>query len=315
MKNAANLFLMLIVFIFFASCSKDENTLDGIINSLSDRPQKYTVNSDSLIVITTPQNSKIIFQPASFKDAQGNTVNGEVDVFVKELFKKGDFIRNQRLTNSISLILKSGGAIMVKVFQNEREVFLDKPAQILLPGITGEPDSTMEVFYWKPVESDSLLNENPWLADGTWTLASSENTVDIVSNTYNTPGVNYYYSMVINELNWINCDAFLDICYQFFELNIQSDLPLNYYKSRVFIVFNSINSVISIFPQFDNGSYTYTEYIPSCFEFRVFAIYKDDQSELQYALTENISITGNYTVNLEFQQTTPAELALIIDNL
>lgn len=315
MKQVIKFLPILLLTVCFISCSKDENTLDDFWGSLNYQPQKFTVNADSVIEITTAKHSKLIFQPASFKDAQGNTVNGNVDIFVKELFSKGDFIRNNRPTISFSFPLKSGGAVMVKVFQNEREVFLDKPAQILLPGITGEPDPSMEVFYWKPVDNDSLLNQNPWLENGTWSLASSPNSVDIVPNTYNTPGVDYYYSMVVNELNWINCDAFWGIGLPGVELKVQSDLPINYYNSRVYVIFQSLNSVLPMYPQFDLNSSSFSEYILPGYAMRVFAIYKDDQSVMHYALTNYFTINADYTVNLEFQPTTNLDLSLLIDNL
>lgn len=314
MKKVIQLFSILILFFFITSCSKDENTLDGFFSSLNDRPQKFTVNADSMIVITTARNSKIIFQPASFKDAQGNPVSGNVDVFVKELFKKGDFIRNNRPTISYSFLLKSGGALMVKVYQNEREVFLDKPAQILLPGITGEPDSSMSVFFWKPVESDSLLNQNPWLEDGTWTLAPPSNSVNIVENTYNTPGIYYYYSMVINELNWINCDAFYSLGQPMVELTVQTDLPIDYYNTKVFVIFQTINSVLPVY-LYNNNPSQFSEFVPPGIPFQVLAIRKEDTSDLQYVLTNPVTLNSDGVINLEFQPTTHAELLLLIDNL
>lgn len=108
--------------------------------------QKFTVQNERGVVITTRAGNRIDFPPGAFADANGNPVTGTVEVHVSEYLTMADFIKADLVTESNGRPLISGGMFHLRAEQEGMELQLTrgKSATLTVPVDVDDPE--MQLF-------------------------------------------------------------------------------------------------------------------------------------------------------------------------
>ncbi len=228
---------------------KGKVVLQNFISQLASPKQVFTINNQQAHNITCTNGTKLIIKPNTFTSIDKKTVQGNVDLEVKEAYSYTDMIANNLHTVSNGNLLQSGGMVFINATQNAAQLDIDisNPIQLQMP-TTNKKDS-MQLFN---------LDNNNWVANGQLQSAifninnynSSKYignnkfikikyknkisiiSVDSVGKLMNTPTTNHdtifpilyentksdsiyiknenNYNFNIRNFNWINCDRFIN---------------------------------------------------------------------------------------------------------
>jgi hypothetical protein len=77
------------------------------------RSQYFTVNSSSGGTVTGNKGTKISIPANAFKKSDGSAVAGNINIELKEVFKKSEMILSDKSTVSYGQILVSGGEFYI----------------------------------------------------------------------------------------------------------------------------------------------------------------------------------------------------------
>ncbi len=310
------MFLMLL----FVNCSKDNNDLDNdcdgnceLVNYNSmeeffenngEQYQSFTISADLGGEITGEKGTKITFQPNSFLDPSGNTVTGNVDIKIKEIFTASEMILSNRPTNAINnsgenTFLLSEGETEIVVEQNGITLtnVPGNPIQISVPSSGGD-DPDMRAFIGT-VDADDNIVWNQFFN----TEIRFESTLD-----------SYIYDVF--EFGWTNCDKFYSYpgakTTNYVDLTSSSSLD----EARVFIVFkeNNLPSVVSFTQFYSDGVQSYVNSLPVGLEVTYVGLtIKDNQ---QYMAVKTVNISENEYVSLDFSAVSTDDIkdALVLLN-
>jgi hypothetical protein len=217
-------------------------SVEKLMAELASDPMKHDLNAERGGTIITPDNVSIEFPANSCITKNNRPCTGTLKVEVLVLRKKGEFLLNNVPTISGGKQLISGGAVMVKVMQNDEEVKLVRNTLYkvkYLPATSGEDG--MKLFEGK--------FEGRFKFD--WNLiASSSNTIAPVVRVWvdtaqgrRTTG----YDLLIDRFNWINCDKFSnDTATLTNKFCVALPDTFTNQNCSVFAVFKDINSVVSL---------------------------------------------------------------------
>lgn len=219
-----------------APVTGDINTFFNIVET--DAYETPWENSTSDILVT-PKGTRFWIEANSFQSPDGTPITGTVMVRIKEIFTKGDMIKNQTPTIANGRLLNSAGEFHISVTQDGQELSLlpDMSIKIQIPH--ANPIQEMELFYGEEVESIGInwieADENP----ETW-----ENVQ--ISEWSDSLGFGFGYEMDVTQLSWINCDAFVNTPAGLTETCIE--LPDIYTNTNtvVYLVFSSINGIMPL---------------------------------------------------------------------
>jgi|GEM_PF-2839183 len=158
--------------------------------------QVVTINSGIGAVINASKGAKIHLPANGFITEDGQSVTGNVNVLVKEIFTPMEMILNDMPTTSGGQLLESGGEFLIKVSQNNDPLKLAPGnfIRIVIPDIKINMQG-MQVFNGVADASgkvDWVLNNNP----GNFVVRDST----LFSNT----------NLFSDKVNWINCDKFIN---------------------------------------------------------------------------------------------------------
>lgn len=197
---------------FLASCEKEEinsnsstsntnNTVtEEVQESLEDQlkefapeSENFTVNSESVITITTANGNLISFPANAFVDQEGNPVTGNVDIAITEIIGLQDLILSGSFTNSSEGILSTLGDFNISVEQNGVEVKLDDGTIFTIsnPNLESNENITGLEFDQEANEGEGELIQNESSGN-----TECENYTNSVSEIYNAPA-----SEIINRVN------------------------------------------------------------------------------------------------------------------
>lgn len=271
----------------------NNNPINKLFNQIQTPSQTFTINAQSAHTLKGNNGTVIKIKANSFVDKNGNVVQGDVNLEVKEIYGKGDMISSNAHTVSNDMILESGGEMYMDASRNGEPLMLanDKPIQVEMP-TNGNGD--MQLFYGRPDQNS--IN---------WTLANNNTTAPTSNSNVNT-GNSYNFN--INGLGWINCDKFRRNNGRNTKIAVRVPERFDSTNTAVFIVFKGQNSVT----RFDgysepityNGGQFETKWysVPVGAEVTLVAI-----SELNgeyYSASKPVRISQNMTEELTFSPTT-----------
>jgi hypothetical protein len=256
--NAVKSLLVLVLFssFFFIGCKEDDVTtptgeplpydnISELFETQAPQTQSFTIAANTTQTVTGTDGTKITFYANSFVDAQGNTVTGQVNFELKEIFAKGDMIWSERMTvASNGQLLESGGEFSLKATSAGQEVFLNQDffMEVPISNATSNP-SAMELF--TSTESDSTWTP----ADSTWVGIDSSNT---------------NYQVNFDSLTWINCDYFYGANNTTTTFSAEPVLTagVNLTDVSAYVVFTNINSVASLYYNSAAGTFQCSYNLP-----------------------------------------------------
>ena len=120
-----------------------------LFNQLRPESQKFQINADSDNIITGKNGTQFFVPKNSFINADGELVNGKVDIELIEVLSVADFIKTNLQTVSNGQPLQSEGMVYIDAKSSGQQVALatDKRIQIELPNINKIPTaSDIKIF-------------------------------------------------------------------------------------------------------------------------------------------------------------------------
>ena len=109
--------------------------------------QIFTINSETDTVLFGEKGTLITIKKNSFHDGEGNIVQGEVNVELKEIISQTDLIFSGLTTTSDGSLLETNGMIYLNVRQNNQQLSLDKKCKIGVIVPAKEINPEMKLFY------------------------------------------------------------------------------------------------------------------------------------------------------------------------
>lgn len=300
--------------LFVTACNKDDDTIAGVpapvtTSSLSDLfarhitqdTQTFTVNANALAVVTGAAGTQIIFPANAFRDANGNVVNGTVQVHLLEALSIGRMIWTNTQTvgddNGTDRLLRSGGEIRVTAEQNGNPLQLGPGGMtVLMPAASA--DNNMRLFTANEPRDTGMV----------WTPADSVQVTLVEDSIF---GGGLYYEFQTDSLQWINCDYFGSYpnTTNLFAV-IPDGQPTD--STAIWIGFPTENAVMNLF---NVGSQTFSTWqvVPVGMQATVVGLYRDGTQ--YYSAFSTVTITDLMNVPLTFAPTTLAQFEQDIDGI
>jgi hypothetical protein len=302
------------VFLFISACNKDGDASGGPVlptstSTLSDlfagnitqETQTFTVNATAGGLVTGASGTRILFPTNAFRDANGNTVSGSVQVSLLEALRIGRMIWINTQTvgddNGTDKLLRSGGEIRVTATQNGNALQLGPGGMtVLVP--TDDPDASMGLFTANEPRDSGMV----------WTPVDSSQ-VNLVEDTIFGGGL--YYEFQTDSLQWINCDYFGNYPNTTsLAATIPDGQPTD--STAIWIGFPTENAVMQLFSV---GTQTYSTWqvVPIGMQATVVGLYRNGTQ--YYSAFSTVSITDLMNVPLTFTPTTLAQFEQDIDGI
>ena len=218
-------------------------SVEKLMADLAADPTKHELSAERGGKIVTPDNVTVEFPANSCTTQNNRPCTGTLSVEILVLRKKGEFLLNNVPTTSGGKQLISGGAVTVKIKQNDDEVKLAR-------------NITYKVRYLPAtaVEEGMKLFEGKFEGrfNFDWNLISTPAT------SANSPVVRFWsdtvqgrrttgYELILDRFNWINCDKFSnDTATLTNKFCVTLPDTFTNQNCSVFAVFKDINSVVSL---------------------------------------------------------------------
>ena len=304
-----------------SSCKKETATTttnnavvftDGIKNLVnSNQPRKITTtisagNGATLI----GANTRFIFYPGAFKDANGNTVTGNVNIEIQEFYTKAQMVLGNKVTMSTQGLLESRGEVYVNATKNGQQLRIRQGYATIQ--FAGNSFNQPMGLFTGTVSGD--LNDVNWTQNMTIAPTNafqgcsydSVNPPQFIDSAGNASICDTLYTFPIDSFGWINCDYFMRDNYGALT-NLTINVPSGYdnTNTKVYVVFTTINSVASVY-SYTNGAFLLSGgyQVPVGLQATIVALaYNNGQ---WYSSFTPITITNNHVASLSFSATTIA---------
>jgi hypothetical protein len=269
--------LGLIITSILTSCSEKESlTFDKELQQLSAPSQFFIITNDKGDTLETKNGTKVIIEPNTFVDIDGQDTKEPIQIEVKDVFDKSEMILNGIGTVSNGRPLESFGMVYLKATSGDKELKIKENGVIKVSIPNRREDYYGELFYG--AEIDGSLN---WVYAGKipdttiveeTIMPLSDSKASVKSTTYRfNKGLKEFvsdtiftikykccqdsvvgmkpaiylpksYDFEVTNLGWINCDRFLDIKDK---VDLEIELK-NFSQPIAYLVFSDINSVMEI---------------------------------------------------------------------
>lgn len=247
--------------LFFVACQKKDQLLDPSIegngnpievkgdaqalknffaSNETNATQSFTIDVANPQLITGSGGLTLQFYANSFETQSGQTVTGNVEIKLLEVYNKRDMFLLNKPTMGKTWLgelnpLISGGEFKVMAYQNNQQLRLKSgfsySATVPAPG-GADPqmslfygDTTNDTLIWNPADSGQL-----------W-------------------GTGNLYNGIFDSLGWINCDYFYNDPRP--KTFVEVEIPHGFTNQTcaVFVWFDGLNSLTSFY-NYSNGVYT-----------------------------------------------------------
>jgi len=265
-KQLLILALALIASVGFYSCEKKYQVIppptpfsslrDSFQFMYNDNRQNFSFNGTAGGQFVSEDGIQFTVPNHAFRDGNGDTIFGTVDVELIEIITPSDMILMNKTTTSDGDPLVTGGQFKATFTSNENPVFISEDTVLYVRVPTEISDPNMRVFNGTE-DATGFLNWKPApdsIGDPLKTTITSETLTNGIIQDY------YTFVMNSSSANWINCDYFYDVPGTKTELMVA--LPDEHKNSNTlfFIHFNSIQSVMGGF--FDGNNFVSNGRIP-----------------------------------------------------
>lgn len=311
--------------LLLGSCKKDADLVDCVLPeptvltaTLAEHAapvQKFTVTPGTTTIRTAA--GSVIYVPNNLVRVNGQPLSSNpIEVLVREVTKRSEMIFTNTPTISNGQLLESAGMFNV-AFQQDGQPL--RPTSTLVvrttnPGtlstinnmllFMGLPDSTnrSQVGSWTQVNTQSAQDSSRIFPIGN--TASMGFQVNLSPNIYN---------INLGLLNWINCDRFVTTTSR---TNVQINVTrptVNGTTTRSFLVFNTLNSVLSASLSGPSGTTFYANGVP--LGYAVTAVVLHQEGNQLYFGKQTATIAANQQFSPTLRAVTEAELVAEINAL
>lgn len=304
-----------------ASCKKENTTnsndnaaqfstgIKSLINANQPRKLTTTISAD-LGATLIGANTRFVFYPNAFKDANGATVTGNVNLEIQEFYTKGQMILSNKVPMSTQGLLESRGEVYINATKNGQPLRLKTGyAQI---SFEGKAFNQPMALFTGTVSGD--LNDINWTQNMVVTPVNafqgcsydSVNPPQFIDSLATAAICDTLHTFPLDSFGWINCDYFMRNTYGTLT-NLTINVPSGYdnTNTRVYVVFTTINSVASVY-SYTNGAFLLSGgyQVPVGLQATIVALaYNNGQ---WYSSFTPITITNNHVATLSFSPTTIA---------
>lgn len=332
MKNflAYALFLALPL---FSSCKKDADLIDcevetengGVLTATLTKyaapNQQFTVSPGTFSTIRTAAGSTI-YVPASLVRPDGRPLSGSpVEVRVQEVTKRSEMIFTNTPTISNGQLLESAGMFNVAFQQDGQQLRLSRNSLVVrttLPASLNTPNN-MLLFLGLP-DSANRTQVGSWSQINTQTQQDSSRIFPMMSPVGNGNVMGFQvnlspniYNVNLGLLNWINCDRFVTATNRTtVQINVNRPTVSNT-NTRSFLVFNTLNSVLSAYLGGATGTTFYASAIPVGYSVTAVVLHQDGNQ--LYFGKQTTTIAANQQFSPTLRPVTEAELTAEINAL
>lgn len=275
-------------------------------DNVTNAKQNLSLNAASGGVLTG-QNGVVINVPANaFVYSNGIQVTGSINFELIEALSISEMILLDKPTTSNNEILVSGGQIKLTATQNSSQVFLANGMSVNVNVPTSNPDGQMGLF----TGTENIDGDVNWVSASLDTV--QQDTVTIVTDSVSFDTY-YNFDFEADSLGWINCDYFWNNPNPNTEVIAQLDTVYNASNTSCFLVFESINSVISLYP---NNSILgeFFGYSAPTGEAVTFVCISE-RDGVYYSAFVNSTLVTNHIEAITMNQTTLQAIETAIDNL
>jgi len=305
MKKSNYLIVSLIIFslAFSFSCKKDRiqqntNEYDDINNYFNQKKQEeqiFVIDSGGSDPIIGNQGTMIWLSKECLQTPDGNSITWPFVVKLVELYKPKDMIYYQMPSVSSLGILETDGEIRLRAFKDSIELELKPfPCHCIVHMPNSNPKDYMKVFY------GFQNNQKP-----DWTTNLSQFGISSQINPAFVAMSDTGYIGQIARLGWIGCDSLA---------GTTSGVKLNFVSSTdildnvgIFIYFPNTRTVMQVYNQ-------ESTVFPSGSSVKLICIGIQSDGTL-YKYFSAFSVSSNTEVEIEMEETTDAELTLLLNSL
>ncbi len=321
MRHTKLFILLAFMSLVFTTCKEDidtfiveEETLltrGNIVNFFTEMHTGTAIhlfNGNESTTIVTPRRTNIQIPPNAFVDDSGTVVTGPIQFELIEIYEKGDMIKFNRPTSSNGRPLTSSGAFYLQANQGNKVLSLSPNHEIQIRIESETINPKMELFYGDDTDPSGFN----WVeADGNSQLWENVNS-DSWDNPDGTVGTGYSFS--ITQLNWINCDAFVDINPDALTA-LCVELPELYTNKNavVFVTFEDWNGVMPLRGSPDSKQFCEIG-LPVGATVKLLVISEQGTDNYHFA-NHSLTITENQTEIMEPIPTTLESIVEVLDEL
>lgn len=301
------------IFILLSSCKKDTLvtepiatgnlyvSLDQFFQMNGAQPQYFDIIEPTIDDTITGKNGMVfIITGNTFVNANAQLPKGKIKVEIKEILNVKDMILSDKQTVSNGYILESGGEFYFNAVDSSGEILTIAPnkyIQIKIPN--SNPSPNMEVFWTYSVT-----------AGPNWSNYSPSTNPSYVYDDY----PNKLYNMYLGDLgySWISCGKYYSNTNSKTSITVTPNIAPNQSDNvevRAFLVFKSINSVMSV-----SGSPIVSPQIPTGMDAVLVGV-GVGKSKKVYFGKQSITISANMQVNLQMSVTTDTAVKQGLSNL
>lgn len=282
----------------------DDNTskpvtgqMRSFLTKRSPETQTFTKDASNYIYITSKNGYIYTFPKGVLRDAQGNVVEGKVDVEITEVTSNSDMIYSGVTTTSGDQILQSGGMFKIDISQNGQKLKVNGNYGVILP--TSNVQSDMRIFQGK----ESITESGDTIVD--WEESDS--------STWSSDTTGRRYHLNLNFLSWCNLDRYYNASNG---AQVRVKLPDGFTNknSTAYMIYN-VRSVVYLFVDAQNQEFNSMNYnIPLGWNIKLLVVAsKDDQ--LYYGLRNSTVVQDHLEKFDDLTKVSEAELEDIIDKL
>lgn len=281
---------------------------DDFWSSRQIETQTFTGDAATGFIVNGAKGTKINFPANAFVDGNGDIVDGNVTVMLKEVLSKKDVVLSGVWTESFGQLLESGGELEVKARKDGKELFInpdlgpDGGIVVEVPKVMNDQDMGLFVQEKRDQQPGGGQTGGPGLPQSptTWMPAPYYP----FGNGPNS------YSFTLPAFTWVNCDKFyndpnpkttISVLPDFQDDNIVSDL-------QVILVFKDISTVITL--PYNYGLQKFESYVnslPVGLQADLVLIGKDSGGYIQFG-TQSITISADMHIDAPIHRATQSEV-------
>lgn len=320
---------------------QEANNLCNFLKKYQDTVELYKISGIKTSLVKGKKGTQITVIPADLETEDGQPVGKNIDLELKELITKEDFIRENIQTVSNGQLLISGGAFYINMKSDSKQLKLKegKTLKIKLPKIS---DDEMSLFYG---QKDSLEKMN-WSETKQIFKAEEKKKITFKENIYDIQIVTWNYDTIrskskamtkeeiqkeqnkVNAINdeinkesrvyapielfkfgWINCDRFLNTpnASSSVKYTISNTTEkINY--AQIYLVLKNYNSLISsvYFKNDISPEKNMLRNLPAGEDMQLFAVAYQDKKIYTF-ITDIIKLKKNTILDLMLKEVSENE--------
>ena len=295
------------------SCLYITGDIQNFFNAVQQPGETLYINNDVDDFCVNSNNTIFHAPQGLFSHPNGNIVQGQVEIEMRELHSKGDLIRYAKPTMSDGNLIYSDGVLDVSASQNGQPVEFTSGyiTNIQMPSPNQNwdmnlfyGDDTAETFNWEWQPQGSPADvAGVW--PNQWTVEDSMNGVFSGSG----------YEFWIDRLDWINCDAFANIP-EDEKTTVCVELSPEIYTNQnavVFMVIDDMNAIVQLWGDSNQMNFCVSG-MPIGENVTFIAIATLNDNEYDFAMS-NAVLVDNHLEALSPQTTSLGDIQNALDGL